>query len=75
MIYLIKLIVNFLKKKKKIIEKSWLTKGTKLMIQGIRRGDDYIPKKYKSSIYPVISKIVKVENGKVELQYERAEIE
>ena len=42
--------------KKHVIEKSWFARGTKLMIQGIRRGQDFIPKKSKQSIYPIISK-------------------
>ena len=57
---------------KKIIERSWFKRGTKLMIQGIRRGNDYIPKKTRKSIYPVISKIIGVdENNNLILQYER----
>ena len=60
---------------KHVIEKSWLSRGTKLMIQGIRRGQDFIPKKYKQSIYPVISKIVNIKNnGELELQLERKEV-
>ena len=37
--------------KKKIIEKSWFTRGNKLMIVGIRRDDFFIPKIYSNSIY------------------------
>lgn len=37
--------------RKKIIEKSWFSRGNKLMITGIRRGDNFIPKIYKNSIY------------------------
>ena len=60
---------------KKVIEKSWFSRGNLLMIQGFRRGQNFVPKKYKSSIYPVISKITKVnENDSVELQYERIEV-
>ena len=60
---------------KKVIEKSWFSRGNLLMIQGFRRGQNFVPKKYKSSIYPVISKITKVnENVSVELQYERIEV-
>lgn len=60
---------------KKVIEKSWFSRGNLLMVQGFRRGQNFVPKKYKSSIYPVISKITKVnENDSVELQYERIEV-
>ena len=41
---------------KHVIEKSWLSRGSKLMIQGIKRDNNFIPKKTKKSIYPVISK-------------------
>ena len=37
--------------KKKIIEKSWFTRGNKLMIVGIRRDDFFIPKIYSKSMY------------------------
>lgn len=61
---------------KTVIEKSWFARGTKLMIQGIRRGQDFIPKKSKQSIYPIISKIINIdEQGNLTMQYERAEVE
>lgn len=34
---------------KHVIEKSWFTRGNKIMIIGIRRGQDFVPKIYKSS--------------------------
>lgn len=37
--------------KKHIVEKSWFTRGNKLMIIGIRRDDFFIPKIYSNSIY------------------------
>lgn len=37
--------------KKKVREKSWFTRGNLLYLQGIRRGDAFIPKAYKSSPY------------------------
>ena len=62
--------------KKHVIEKSWFMRGTKLMIQGIRRGNDFIPKKKKQSIYPIISKITNIDKyGNLTFQYERAEVE
>lgn len=36
---------------KKIVEKSWFSRGNKLMITGIRRDGNFIPKVYKNSIY------------------------
>lgn len=37
--------------KKVVIEESWFKKGNKVMVTGFRRGDDFVPKKYKNSIY------------------------
>jgi DNA polymerase III subunit alpha len=37
--------------KKKIIEKSWFNRGNKLLITGIRKGDTFIPKTYKNSVF------------------------
>lgn len=61
--------------KKKILEKSWFSRGTLLIVQGIRRGNDFIPKKYKSSLNPVLMKINKIEDGKCDIIYERLEVE
>ena len=62
--------------KKHVLEKSWFQKGTMLMIQGIRRGDNFIPKKKKQSIFPIISKIINIdEYGNLTYQYERMEVE
>ena len=36
---------------KKVVEKSWFSRGNKLMITGIRRDGNFIPKVYKNSIY------------------------
>lgn len=60
---------------KKVLERSWFSRGTLLRIQGIRRGNDFIPKKKKSSIYPIIMKITNIENGYLEYQQERVEVE
>lgn len=61
--------------KKHVIEKSWFSRGTKLMVQGIRRSDGFIPKKRKQSFYPIISKIISVNNDELTFQYERMEVE
>lgn len=62
--------------KKHVIEKSWFSRGNLLMIQGVRRGDTFILKKYKNSAYPVISKIEHItEDGKIEFRYIRSEVE
>ena len=62
--------------KKHVVEKSWFSKGTLLLVQGIRRGDNFIPKKRKDSIHPIISKITDIkEGGGLVLQLDRAEVE
>ena len=46
------------------------------MIQGIRRGQDFVPKKRKDSFYPVISKITNInEDGILTFQTQRMEVE
>lgn len=62
--------------KKHVVEKSWFTRGTLLMVQGIRRGDTFVPKKRKTSVFPVISKINSIsEDGELNFQFERAEVD
>ena len=62
--------------KKHVKEKSWFSRGTLLMIQGIKRGQDFIPKKRKDSFYPIISKITDIhDDGTLEFQTERVTIE
>jgi DNA polymerase-3 subunit alpha len=61
--------------RKHVLENSWCSRGTLLMIQGIRRENDFIPKKRKDSFYPVISKITAMhEDGTLEFQTERLEV-
>lgn len=43
--------------KKTVLEKSWFSRGTKLIITGIRRGDNFIPKKYKNTKWPLFERI------------------
>lgn len=60
---------------KHVLEKSWFSRGTLLMVQGIRRGQDFVPKKRKDSFYPVISKITNVDSdGVLTFQTERMEV-
>ena len=61
---------------KHVIEKGWFSRGTLLMVQGIRRGAEFVPKKRKDSFFPVISKITAIhEDGTLEFQTERAVVE
>lgn len=61
--------------KKKILERSWFSRGTLLLLQGMRRGQDFIPKKYKNSPFPAIMLIERVEPDKIVLRDERLESE
>ena len=52
--------------KKKVREKSWFSRGNLLYLQGVRRGDAFIPKAYKGSAHRVpIMKITSVEGDKI----------
>lgn len=55
-----------------ITDRSWFTRGMKLVIQGIRRGDMFIPKKYASTTSEQIYLIEDVkENGDLLLRHNR----
>ena len=62
---------------KTIIEKSFFARGNKLIITGIRREDDFIPKKYKNTGYPLFEKIEEMDaDGYITVStIERAEVE
>ena len=59
---------------KTVIEKSWFTRGTKLMVTGYRREDQFIPKKYSDSIYKHTVQIIEevLEDGGLLLKSDRA---
>lgn len=62
---------------KTIVEKSFFARGNKIIITGIRRGDNFIPKKYKNTEFPLFEKIIEMDNKGfiLQSQTERAEIE
>ena len=52
--------------KKKVMEKSWFSRGNLLYLQGVRRGDAFIPKAYKNSQNKIpIMKITSVDGDKI----------
>lgn len=62
--------------KKTVIERSWFKRGNKLMIVGMRRGDDFVPKLYKGNKrfdYPIELITNISEEGLVTVAGERAE--
>ena len=56
---------------KKVIEKSWFNRGNMILVQGIRSGDNFIPKKYASSGGHQLYKINDIIDGDLVLQTER----
>lgn len=69
--------LSFIKKDgtKVVVEKSWFTRGNLLMIQGFRRGQDFVPKAYKNSPNPALTKINGIDEfGNIDYQKERLEV-
>lgn len=57
---------------KKIVEKGWMTRGTKLMITGFRRGDTFVGKTYSRTPTHQLYKITNVFiDGSINLVHER----
>lgn len=57
---------------KKITEKGWFTRGTKVMITGFRRDDTFVAKTYSRTSTHQLYKIEEVyENGDIKLTHER----
>ena len=56
---------------KKIIEKSWFNRGNMILVQGIRSGDNFLPKKYATSGGYQLYKINDIIDGDLVLQTER----
>lgn len=61
---------------KTVVEKSFFQRGNKLIITGIRRYDNFIPKKYKNTEWPLFEKIVEMSGDGfiIENQTERTEL-
>ena len=57
---------------KKITEKGWFVRGTKLLVQGYKRDDTFIGKTYSKTIGHQLYKITNInKDGTLELQHER----
>ena len=60
--------------KKKVIEKSWLARGNKIIVTGIRREDSFVAKKYSKTPYHLVELISNIdEYGNIITKGERAE--
>lgn len=58
---------------KKVLEESWFKRGNKIMVNGIRRDDQFFPKIYRDTIYKhtiILIKDIK-ETGEMVMQFER----
>ena len=57
---------------KHVLERSWFSRGTLLLVQGFRSGEQFVLKKYRDSVFPVISRFESIDNdGQFMLKYER----
>lgn len=61
---------------KKVVEKGWFTRGTKLLVAGFRREDTFVAKTYKNNGFHQLYKITSVnDDGTIELVHDRTNIE
>ena len=61
---------------KKVVEKGWFTRGTKLLVAGFRRDDTFVGKTYKNNGFHQLYKITEVKsNGTIELTHDRKGME
>jgi DNA polymerase-3 subunit alpha len=59
---------------KHVKEKSWLSRGNKVIITGIRRDSDFIAKKYKNTPHHLVELITSIDdNGYIQTKLEREE--
>ena len=56
---------------KKVMEKGWFVRGTKLMVSGFRRDDTFVCKNYKSNGGHQLYKIVNVNGRNLEITHNR----
>ena len=57
--------------KKSVVEKSWFSRGTKLIVQGYRREDTFVSKNYANTEMHQLYKINEVIGDKIMIQSER----
>ena len=62
--------------KKHIVEKSWFTRGNKIIVTGMRRGtNEFVAKKYKKTPYSLVELITSVDGSYLETRGEREDVE
>ena len=62
--------------KKHVIEKSWFSRGNKIIVTGIKQEDGFLAKKYSRTPYHLVELITNIDNnGSIETRGERIEVE
>ena len=62
--------------KKKVLEKSWFSRGNKIIVTGIRRDEQFFAKKYKNTPYHLVNLITEANiDGTIMIQDERLNVE
>ena len=56
---------------KKIVEKGWFSRGTKIMVTGYRREDSFVTKTYKNTPTHQLYRITEVKGENITLEHER----
>ena len=57
---------------KKVIEKTWFSRGSKIMVTGYRREDSFVGKTYKSTPTHQLYRIISIKDKDIILEHERA---
>lgn len=57
--------------KKHVIEKSWFSRGTKIIVTGVRMGDSFLAKKYARTPYHLVERISDIVSGELVVNSER----
>lgn len=60
---------------KKVVERSWFKRGTKLMITGFRRDNQFVAKTYQSTQTHQLYKITQILGDEMKLQHERVTVQ
>ena len=60
---------------KKVVERSWFKRGTKLMVTGFRRDDQFVGKTYSSTQTHQLYKITDIIGDEMKLQHERMTVQ
>ena len=59
---------------KKVLEKGWFSRGTKVMITGYRREDTFVAKTYKATATHQLYRIININDNNITLEHERISV-